>query len=107
MYEIQFNEIVDYDDSDLEISDGILTGVRPTLINQIGGCYEIAFDLVRYAAGFPESRHCTRLFRLGNAFQGISPCNIYHPRIYEWPLMSDLSLLPQLMLMYAYVSINK
>lgn len=46
VYEIQFDEIVDYDDSLLEIPDGILTGVRPRLLNQIGGCYEIAFDLV-------------------------------------------------------------
>lgn len=46
MYEIQFDEIVNYDDSLLELPDGILTGVRPRLLNQIGGCYEIAFDLV-------------------------------------------------------------
>ncbi|SXZ05830.1 Uncharacterised protein [Klebsiella pneumoniae] len=46
VYEVHFNEIVDYDDSLLEIPDGILTGVRPTLLNQMGGCYEIAFDLV-------------------------------------------------------------
>lgn len=46
IYEIQFDEIVDYDDSFLEIPDGILTGARPGLLNQIGGCYEIAFDLV-------------------------------------------------------------
>ena len=37
VYEVHFNEIVDYDDSLLEIPDGILTGVRPTLLNQMGG----------------------------------------------------------------------
>lgn len=46
IYEVQFHEIVDYDDSLLEIPDDVLTGVRPTLLNQLGGCYEIVFDLV-------------------------------------------------------------
>lgn len=46
VYEVHFIEIVDYDDCDVDIPDGVLTGVRPTLINQLGGCYDIAFDLV-------------------------------------------------------------
>lgn len=45
-YEIHFNEIVEYCDSCIGIPDGILTGVRPAFLNRIGGCYEIAFDLV-------------------------------------------------------------
>lgn len=45
-YEIHFNEVVEYCDSIIDIPDGILTGVRPTLVNRMGGCYEIAFDLV-------------------------------------------------------------
>ncbi|KGD74760.1 hypothetical protein HA49_05430 [Tatumella morbirosei] len=45
-YEIHFNEVVEYFDSFIDIPEGILTGIRPTFVNRIGGCYEIAFDLV-------------------------------------------------------------
>ncbi len=46
LYEIQFNEVFEYSHSSADLPDGILTGARPTLINRIGGCYEIAFDLI-------------------------------------------------------------
>lgn len=45
-YHVQFDEIVDYDDSSVELPDGILSGVRPDRVTVRGGCYELLFDLV-------------------------------------------------------------
>ncbi len=46
LYEIHFTEVFDYSDAYAILPAGILNGNRPSLINQMGGCYEIEFDLV-------------------------------------------------------------
>jgi hypothetical protein len=94
VYEIHFDEVVELDDAYAELPDGILTGIRPSLLTMKGGCYEIGFDLVaNIDNGTPFKRpHISDAHGLATIIAQIigDHYNVYRPYCYTFLAFDDL-----------------